>query len=515
MKFKSVYNMRFISFISIRRCFIFYMLVCMHSFPSYANKSIYYSLDSPYNAVRTHLYFLEERHYNPNIACMPFMKEGVSSQDAIDLAIKLKKILEIKGIYVDMSSISREVNYLDKVTQQNVYYLAGRKLPIYLAKKDDKWFYSDETLANIDALYKAAYPFNVKTALFQYIPESLNKKILGLKAWNYVLIFVVALVSFGIYYGVRHLSFSLFRFFLKKWDRIALVRHLMYAQKVSNLLSFCSIAFLVKSSLPIMSLPMDLAKLFLLLLNLTVTVLLTLMFYNAVNSFIFIVKRGEINNKLAFNKDLIPFLSRSIKLIIIIIGSLLILKMLGVNVAPIIASLSVSSLGVALASQDTLRNFFGSIMIFVDDPFKVGDFIVTTNVEGVVEEIGMRSTKLKTSDDSIVSVPNSILANLHINNYGNGLHKKYKNSIFINAKTPYSDVDKFLNGFKDILNSHQQFLQSKSSVYLADVDADKYVIIFELFFKKNETAKELIYRHDILMAVSKLADDLGITLAKN
>lgn len=84
----------------------------------------------------------------------------------------------------------------------------------------------------------------------------------------------------------------------------------------------------------------------------------------------------------------------------------------------LIAGLGIGGLAIALAAKDTAANLFGSAMIFMDRPFKIGDHILLDNKEGIVEEIGFRSTRIRTWEDSIVSIPNSVVANADIENMG-------------------------------------------------------------------------------------------------
>lgn len=100
----------------------------------------------------------------------------------------------------------------------------------------------------------------------------------------------------------------------------------------------------------------------------------------------------------------------------VIIFLLLVLENFGVNISAIIASLGIGGAALAFASQDTIANFFGSVAIIIDRPFIVGDEVIIANWHGFIEEIGLRSTKLRTFHSELISIPNSTLANAHIRN---------------------------------------------------------------------------------------------------
>lgn len=118
----------------------------------------------------------------------------------------------------------------------------------------------------------------------------------------------------------------------------------------------------------------------------------------------------------ALSEQLIPFIRHTAKAFIVIVAALLTCETLGVKVTGLIASLSVGGLAVGLAAQDTLANLFGAVAVFVDKPFRVGDRIKLDAVEGDVERIGMRSTRVRTLDGHLVSIPNKTVGNAVITN---------------------------------------------------------------------------------------------------
>lgn len=124
-----------------------------------------------------------------------------------------------------------------------------------------------------------------------------------------------------------------------------------------------------------------------------------------------ILVRGKIG------RDLFLLLKNIIRVVVVAAGLLWLLAIWKVDLTPLFASAGIAGIAVALAAKDTLANFFGGISIFVDNTFKVGDYIVLdTKERGEVVEIGIRSTRIKTRDDILITIPNSILANSKIIN---------------------------------------------------------------------------------------------------
>ncbi|MFH2121981.1 MAG: mechanosensitive ion channel domain-containing protein [Pseudomonadota bacterium] len=123
------------------------------------------------------------------------------------------------------------------------------------------------------------------------------------------------------------------------------------------------------------------------------------------------ISRGKIG------QDLFMLLKNVVRVIILILSLLWLLSIWHVNMAPLFASAGIAGIAVALAAKETLSNFFGGISIFADKTCTVGDYIILDNSErGEVMEIGIRSTRIKTRDDVLITIPNSILANSKIIN---------------------------------------------------------------------------------------------------
>lgn len=125
----------------------------------------------------------------------------------------------------------------------------------------------------------------------------------------------------------------------------------------------------------------------------------------------------RVSDVTGLSKEISPLIENVIKIVIIVAVLMAVLSIWKVNITPLIASAGIAGVAIAIAAKDTLSNFFGGISVFVDRPFKIGDYIVLDKGErGEVVTIGLRSTRIKTRDDILISVPNSIIANSKIIN---------------------------------------------------------------------------------------------------
>lgn len=126
--------------------------------------------------------------------------------------------------------------------------------------------------------------------------------------------------------------------------------------------------------------------------------------------------RPAVKSDKTFNDLLVPMVSKSLKVFILIMAVLATLDNLGFNIRTLLAGVSISGLALGLAAQDTVGNLFGAAAVFVDKPFKIGEFVKLEGVEGSVEEIGLRSTRLRNPDGHLITVPNKTMGNATITN---------------------------------------------------------------------------------------------------
>jgi MscS family membrane protein len=142
--------------------------------------------------------------------------------------------------------------------------------------------------------------------------------------------------------------------------------------------------------------------------------------------------------------------------LVVVFGGVYILQALtGKPLNALLAGLGIGGLAVALAAQDTLKNFFGSIMIMLDKPFIVGDRVVVDGVDGPVEDIGFRCTRIRTLTGHLVAVPNEKMARINIENIGRRPSIRRLTNITITYDTPPEKVERALAIIREVLNNHE------------------------------------------------------------
>ena len=149
--------------------------------------------------------------------------------------------------------------------------------------------------------------------------------------------------------------------------------------------------------------------------------------------------------------SLMNFILKTIRGVIYIIGGFLVITELGYNLNGLVAGLGISGIIVTLAAQDTAKNLFGGVVIFLDKPFTVGDWIQVNNYEGTVEDMTFRSTRVRTFENSLVNIPNAIVAESSIINWSRMEKRRYKMNLVLEADTPLDKVEKIKNDIYEML----------------------------------------------------------------
>jgi MscS family membrane protein len=198
---------------------------------------------------------------------------------------------------------------------------------------------------------------------------------------------------------------------------------------------------------------------------------------------------------------------------VVIIGTLFVLSSLQINIIPLLTGLSIGGLAFALAAQDTIKNFFGSLMIFIDKPFQIGHWITSGEIDGTVEEVGFRSSRIRTFRNSVMYVPNGKLADSTIDNHGLRQYRRFFTQIAVTYDTPPHVMEEFIIGLRKIVEKHPDTRKDYYNIYFNDLASFSLNIMFYIFFQVPDWPAELKARHEVLLEIMKLAEKLGINFA--
>lgn len=466
--------------------------------------------NNPYNVIYNHLYYLQDEHYDKSKAALSFRNED--QEKAEKYAIKLKQILDGNGVYIQMSSLPTAANYTDSVTNNSTYVLDKQFPQIYLEKINGKWYYSKETESKIPQLYKLVFPFGIH--LQQYFVGSFwNQEFLGIKIWQYLCLLLMLVVFYIIFVLLNALFSIVFKLIKKSTVLSSVLNDDLSTKKVRRLLSLLLSTIVVKVFIPLLTLPPLITAILLKGLDILSIFFILFLVLKIVSVIFDALKKSADKTESKMDDQLLPVLQKIVVSVVWIIGLVYVLSYLNLNLTAILAGLSIGGLALALAAQDTVKNFFGSVMIFLDRPFQIGDWIHFDDVDGIVEEVGIRSTRIRTFSNSLVYVPNAHLADATIDNMGLRQFRRYKTTLGVTYDTNPEIINVFVEGIKEIIMIHPTTRKDYFEVSLEGFGASSLNILLYCFFEADDWSKELKGKHEVNYAIIKLANDLGVRFA--
>ena len=214
-----------------------------------------------------------------------------------------------------------------------------------------------------------------------------------------------------------------------------------------------------------------------------------------------------------FDDLLVPLFRKSAKVIVTAVGVVFISDVVGITPSSLIATLGLGGLAIALAAQDTVKNFFGSLTVILDRPFEVGDaVIIGGNTEGVIEEVGFRSTRIRTYENSLITLPNANLISAKVDNLGRRNFRRFKTTIQIHADTPPDQVVAFCEGVRGLIAAQPLTREGDETVFLHNLGASGLDILVITHFHTTSGGEALEARHALLLDIITLAGQLGVAL---
>ena len=153
---------------------------------------------------------------------------------------------------------------------------------------------------------------------------------------------------------------------------------------------------------------------------------------------------------------LVPLFGKTLRIFIVILAGILVIQNLtGIEIGPLLASLGIGGLAVALAAKDSIANFFGTLTILFDKPFQVGERIVIDSYDGVVEDVGFRSTRIRLLTGNLVTIPNEKVVSSGLENIGKRPNIRWLNNIGITYDTPPEKIEQAVAMIREILADHE------------------------------------------------------------
>ena len=427
-----------------------------------------------------------------------------------ELARRLKAVLDAGGHYVPVDDLPTEADYTDEEGHARLEPVSGYS-DFVLVKKGDQWLIARETVERIDKLYGETFS-GIAGSLRRALPESVaNLQILGFYGWQYVFFLVLVILStLAGQLTQRVLADWLFRIASRagvKLDRSIL-------DKTRNPITWAATGAVFLLGVPDLQLMVRASQLLLFIARTALSLALVVIAGRLVDvATDYFAGRAKLTES-RMDDQVIPLASRTAKVAIWLLGLMFVVQNMGLEIASLLAGVSIGGVAVALAAQDTVANLFGSVMIFLDRPFQIGDWVVLdSGTEGVIEEVGFRSTRIRTFYGSLVSVPNGKVATARVDNMGRRSYRRVKATLGLTYKSSPAQVEEFVAKIRAYLKDNPAVWDGTLEVHFTNFGDSALEILVYFFLDVPDWSHELDEKAKCLLTFMKLAEEVGVSFA--
>ncbi len=377
---------------------------------------------------------------------------GKSAENELELARQLKIIVD-RSLWVDHETISNDPkghkndglpSYRDIIAQLKT---PDGSVDILMQNTRDghgghAWKLASRTVSEIPRLYKYYGYGEYGDKLAHLLPEY---EFLGLVVWQWVMLLIILIASFIISWIITRIACLILNLRKKR-------RYVRLQALVAGPVRFLIFTLVIRASYELIS-PTYTAKAFfeaktleIIAITWVITGLVGLIF-------------GRLGDRLKENGNeqatvLLRPAANLIKVIIILIAAISWLDSLGFSVSAMLAGLGVGGIAIGLAAQKSIENLIGGITLYTAQPVRIGDFCRAGDTLGVIEEIGLRSTAVRTLDRTLVTIPNAHMANMDIENWAMRDRILYRKSIRLRNDTTPDQVRAVLGGVRNMFETH-------------------------------------------------------------
>lgn len=500
----------------MNRLILLFLLIPVGIFAQNDNKV---DLSNPNAALYTHIYYLMPESYDLQKSARVIRMSD--REQAGVLAKRIKEVLDGNGLAIDFSKIPIDPDYVDTIgfatrtLEHNMHRYAPfpiRMPEVYLEKSGKNWYYSEETIQKLDALYKRTFPVEL-TWLSEKFPGFFSAKINNFLIWKPVVALITLLISVIIYFILEPVFFFILRLFQRLFfKKIADGTTMLILHELAKPLVFIVIIKFIRAMLPSMQM-VNLNALLMTGLKIAETIFWIFVVLKLLKTILNFYHGHKPDEKTKLDKQLAPILNKVLQGIVILIGFLHILTAFGVDPVTVLTGASIGGIAIAFAAQDSVKNLIGTMVIFLDQPFQLDDWVEFGGVEGSVERVGFRSTIIRAADTTLFQVPNSKISEADINNKGLRVFRRYTAELGIRYDTPPDLIEAFVEGIKELITLHPSTKSQSYNVDFISFGASSLNIMVNVYFKGLDWGQEQESKHILHLGIVRLAAALGVEFA--
>ncbi|MCP4499018.1 MAG: mechanosensitive ion channel family protein [Deltaproteobacteria bacterium] len=421
----------------------------------------------------------------------------------------LKKVFDARGVYIRVDSLSEKTDYVDEVTGTHRALISKNIPQVTLIKVDGKWGLSPAAIKSTESLYRETFPLDLDS-FTENFPTWTKTPVFGISAVQVLLLGLLLLLGWIARVVVSGVFTSQLRRVMHtlnvSWGNDLL-------KDAASPLGTLALSGVVALGLTSIGLGVKIAAIVMLATQTVAATSVVMVLYRAVDLLAeFLTARADKTDT-KLDDQLVPLVRRGLKIVTVCVGAVFVLQNLDIDVGSLIAGLGIGGLAFALAAKDTVSHIFGSVTIFLDKPFQIGDWVVACGVEGIIEEVGFRSTRVRTFYNSVVSIPNGKFTNAVVDNYGLRQYRRCSITLNIEYATSPDQVEAFCDGLRGVIQSHPGTRKDYFEVHFAGFSESGLKIMLYFFFEVDSWTDELRSRHEIYLDFIRLAEELDVRFA--
>ena len=223
--------------------------------------------------------------------------------------------------------------------------------------------------------------------------------------------------------------------------------------------------------------------------------------------------RKTVQTESRLDDQLIPLVRKAFKIAVALVVAVIVVEKMGLSPNSLIAGLSIGGLALALAAKDTIANLFGSVVVFTDQPFQVGDGIQVGSVEGVVEEVGLRSTRIRGWDRTMATVPNQQFTSASVVNLSERPNRRIRFEVGIGYDASAADMEAFLEAVRAWLINKEGLNHESVVVHLTHFADSSLTVLIQVLTEASDWATSMVLQEELLLGIMQLVEAHGLELA--
>ncbi|MGK0361241.1 MAG: MscS family membrane protein [Bradymonadia bacterium] len=433
---------------------------------------------------------------------------GLSDAEMVQRVGQFKKVLDHRGLWVKVDALPDKADFKDAEGRHKVQLVDGLT-EAYLVRVDGQWRFPAGVVKQIPALYNATFSGWIKAAI-QALPSIFRARVFGYAFWQPVGLALLFVLCFFVSRLVRVIVRSRVTKLMERvgFDSVSAV--IAHAARPLGTLAACGVFAL---ALPELRLPISPARLLGIGARVIAAIAAVVLAYRLVDLVVARLALRAHESESRTDDQLVILLRKLMRVIVVAVGVVFTLQNLGIDVTSLIAGLGIGGLALALAAKDTAANLFGSITLLVDQPFLVGDAINAAGVEGTVLEIGLRSTKVRSWEDTEVTIPNAALAGSNIENFSRRTYRRYKVTLGLTYDSSPDQIRAFVEGVRAIIAAQPQTRKDAYEVHFTGYGAASLDILVQAHFLVASLSEMHIAKQQLLLEIMRLANEVGVEFA--